>query len=111
MDDIKAYFEKILADGAEAAWERSWFNAPRLERQFRMKLVRELSVQLAEIEAYSIQGTAFGESAIEAIILGDYAEAAALADILRTVRYPERWACFLAMLDAGLAIKRGEQPA
>jgi hypothetical protein len=111
FDQFHDYIMDLLASAQRRAWEQAWCNAPRTERRFRMKLIRELSVALASVEAESIQSTVFGERVIEAIILGDYAEATANADILRTAQRPERWACFLAMLDAALAIKRGEQPA
>lgn len=72
-----------LLDQMMAAYERwQWISLLRSyylgspeEKKARLQAIMELSVELAKVTAVTIQSSAFGKAAIEAIIEGDWKKA------------------------------------
>jgi hypothetical protein len=82
-EKIPSPYRKLLSrmmdTFAEHQWDsllRSYYLAMRPERKARLAAVIELSVELVKIRAVSINSTAFHEQIIEAIIEGNWKDAA-----------------------------------
>jgi hypothetical protein len=68
-------FHRMMETFAEYQWEKllkSYFLQMRPERRARLDAVIELAVELDAIQKQEIFATAFGRSAIEAVIEGDW---------------------------------------
>jgi hypothetical protein len=89
---------------------RAWCLASREERKLRLRTVVALSVELHRIKQVSIFATASGEGAIEAVIEGDWKEAAGRAsdltfekDPIAKERHGALWEPFILQLRAACA--------
>lgn len=84
-DPFRKLIDRMQATFAEHQWKallRSYVLAMRDERKARLAAIIELSVELERIRKESIYGTAFHEQVIEAIIEGDWEEAARIDALL-----------------------------
>jgi len=116
-------FDKLLAQFGEYRMEqvsRSWCLVLPDERRHRLRVVMDLSVELAKIKLASGFATRLGESAIEAVIQGDWkqvAEYAAMFTWEDHARYGVIWESFVLILrtagaeDARVKIGEKQQPS
>jgi hypothetical protein len=78
-DPFRSVIDRMMSTFAEHQWEmllRSYCLAMRDEQKARLRTVLELAVELDTIKKTSNFGTAFHEQCIEAIIKGDWKDAA-----------------------------------
>lgn len=94
-------FARMMDTFAEYQWKallRSHFLAEPEEKKARLAAIRELSVELAKIEAVSIQSTRFGARVIECIVEGNWKEAEEYNSDLAFDEFPEPDRTFYAQL-------------
>jgi len=114
VNPFSKMFNRMLGTFAEHQWERllrSYFLQARPERKARLDTIMELSVELDVIQKQEIFATAFGWSAIEAVIEGDWKAAREHVDWLSfreegpdiQARYGPLWEKFRATLLAASA--------
>jgi hypothetical protein len=102
------FLPRILAQHLDSELSRSWSFADRGERRRRLNFVIQLSVELDAIRKVSVFCCRLGESAIEAIILGDRVLALDCCEHFTFVeegnetreRYAPLWSNFVRILRA-----------
>jgi len=118
-DPFKKFFHRMMDKFAEYQWERllaSHFLQSPQEKKARLRNVMELSVELASVKGQLKFATAFGESAIEAVIEGEWKRVADHIDWLSfnddpstKERYGEAWRKFREILHAACVEARHRQ--
>ncbi len=88
---------KLYAVGLREKLEASYCLVQREERRARRRTLRALSVELARLEAESIQAVGLGESILDDVIEGDWEAAEDIADELAREQ-PTRWSVFALIL-------------
>lgn len=74
-DKLPKMLQGLFEQHFENMVKQSWFLQDRGERKLRLKTIIALSVELERIRKITLQATALGEGAIEAIIEGDWKRA------------------------------------
>lgn len=72
MNKIFELFNERFAEWQMERFQRSFYNADRLERRARLRVVTELVLELEEIKKISVFSTALGQGMIEDVIEGDW---------------------------------------
>jgi hypothetical protein len=116
---ISEIFDKLLDRYEESMHERikaSWTLVDREEQVLRLRVIQDLSVELARIREISIQATRLGETVIEDVIKGDWKNAVRLStDLVDSCGADASlWEAFIALVSTAAAeskrIARGVVP-
>lgn len=117
---LSTAFQLYASERLEHELKQSLFMQDRDARFFRTDAVIQLSIEYGKARARSIFSSAFGRAAIEYMMLGDWKEARAYADLLQfhgegeevRSRYAPVWETFVTMVhslcDEAERIERGE---
>lgn len=74
-DSFRGVFRRMMSTFREHQWRHilaCYYLQSREEQKARLRAVQELSVELADIKKSGLYATAFGDTAIEAVIQGDW---------------------------------------
>ncbi len=89
LGPLRSKLSALIIEGDIRRWRSSWAMQRNDERSRRLQYVREMSAELARIEAVSIQATAWGTAAIESVILGERGDLEAYAGYMAFDRGPD----------------------
>ena len=111
LNRVFEFFSDRFAEWQLERFQRSFYNADRLERRARLRVVTELVLELEEIKKVSMFSTALGQGAIEDVIEGDWRRVADNAVWFRfdeesvelRERYAPLWSKFVAILQGAAA--------
>lgn len=118
-DKIGGIFDKMLDRYEEHMHERimrSWCMVDGEERRHRLRTVQDLSVELHQIRAVSIQATGLGEQIIGDVVEGDWKNAERMVEDLAAScgADPKLWEGFVLLVRTASAeskrLARGVRP-